>query len=110
MYEPTVKGQKAIFYKSTTKIETSINDNINFQAWKTKQIIFEDTPLPEVVHIINEIYKSDLKLIGTQLNECPVTTTFDNQSLKSVLNVLENTLDLKIEQKGNTFEISGEGC
>ncbi len=105
-----IKGQKAIFYKSTTKIETSINDNINFQAWKTKQIIFEDTPLPEVVHIINEIYKSDLKLIGTQLNECPVTTTFDNQSLKSVLNVLENTLDLKIEQKGNTFEISGEGC
>lgn len=105
-----IKGQKAIFYKSTTKIETSINDNINFQAWKTKQIIFEDTPLPEVVHIINEIYKSDLKLIGTQLNECPVTTTFDNQSLKSVLNVLENTLDLKIEQKGNAFEISGEGC
>lgn len=105
-----IKGQKAIFYKSTTKIETSINDNINFQAWKTKQIIFEDTPLPEVVHIINEIYKSDLKLIGTQLNECPVTTTFDNQSLKSVLNVLENTLDLKIEQKGKTFEISGEGC
>lgn len=105
-----IKGQKAIFYKENKKIENSINDNINFQAWKTKQIIFEDTPLPEVVHIINEIYKSDLKLIGTQLNECPVTTTFDNQSLKSVLKVLENTLDLKVEQKGNTFSISGEGC
>ncbi|MCK5102663.1 MAG: FecR domain-containing protein, partial [Cyclobacteriaceae bacterium] len=79
-----IKGQKAIFYKSTTKIEASINDNINFNAWKTKQIIFEDTPMPDVVRIINEIYKSDLKLVGGQLNECPVTTTFDNQSLESI--------------------------
>lgn len=105
-----IKGQKAIFYKSDAKIEASINDNINFQSWKTKEIIFEDTPLPDVVRIINEIYKSDLKLLGTQLNECPVTTTFDKQSLKSILNVLENTLDLKIEGKGNSFKISGEGC
>ncbi|MCK5701207.1 MAG: FecR domain-containing protein, partial [Cyclobacteriaceae bacterium] len=30
-----IKGQKATFYKSTTKIEASINDNINFNAWKT---------------------------------------------------------------------------
>ena len=105
-----IKGQKATFYKSTTKIEASINDNINFNAWKTKQIIFEDTPMPDVVRIINEIYKSDLKLVGGQLNECPVTTTFDNQSLESILNVLKSTLELKIEQKGNSFEISGEGC
>ena len=105
-----IKGQKAIFYKSTTKIEASINDNINFNAWKTKQIIFEDTTMPDVVRIINEIYKSDLKLVGGQLDECPVTTTFDNQSLESILNVLESTLDLKIEQKGEGHEISGDGC
>ncbi len=105
-----VKGQKAIFYKLTTKIEASINDNINFNAWKTKQIIFEDTPMPDVVRIINEIYKSDLKLVGSQLSNCPVTTTFDNQSLESILNVLESTLDLKIERKRDSIEISGEGC
>lgn len=105
-----IEGQKAIFYKSTTKIEASINDNINFNAWKTKQIIFEDTPMPDVVRIINEIYKSDLKLLGGQLDECPVTTTFDNQSLESILNVLESTLDLKIERKGKGYEISGDGC
>lgn len=105
-----IKGQKAIFYKSSTKIETSLNEDINFDSWKTKEIIFEDTPMPEVIRIINEIYKSDLKLVGVELNECPVTTTFDNQTLESVLNVLESTLDLKIDKKENSFEISGEGC
>lgn len=105
-----VKGQKAIFYKSSTKIEASLNEDINFAAWKTKEIIFEDTPMPEVIRIINEIYKSDLKLVGDQLVECPVTTTFDNQSLESILNVLESTLDLSIKEKGNSFEVYGEGC
>jgi len=105
-----VKGEKAIFYKSNTKIEISINEDINFDSWKTKQIIFEDTPMPEVIRIINEIYKSDLKLVGSQVLDCPVTTTFDNQSLESILNVLESTLDLSIVHKGNSIEISGEGC
>ncbi len=105
-----VKGQKAIFYKSSTKIEATLNEDINFASWKTKEIIFEDTPMPEVIRIINEIYKSDLKLVGDQLNECPVTTTFDNQSLKAILNVLESTLDLSIKEKGNSFEVYGEGC
>ncbi|MCG8309419.1 MAG: FecR domain-containing protein [Cytophagales bacterium] len=105
-----VKGQKAIFHKSSTKIEKSLNEDINFNSWKTKVIIFEDAPMPEVIRIINEIYKSDLMLIGDRLDECPVTTTFDNQSLESVLNVLRSTLDLTIERKGDRYEISGKGC
>ena len=105
-----VKGQKAVFYKSSTKIEKALNENINFDAWKTREIIFEDTPMPEVIRIINEIYKSDLKLAGSQLNDCPVTTTFNNQTLESVLKVLESTLELEIEKKGKLVLISGEGC
>jgi len=105
-----IKGQKAIFYKSSTKIEATLNTDINFASWKTKQIIFEDTPIPEVIRIINEIYKSDVNLVGDQLNDCPVTTAFDNQSLESILNVLKSTLDLSIEEKGTIIEISGDGC
>lgn len=105
-----VKGQKAVFYRSSEKIEARLNEDINFASWKTKEIIFEDTPMPEVLRIINEIYKSDLRIVGDQLDDCPVTTTFNNQSLESVLNVLESTLDLTIEKKGDRIEISGEGC
>ena len=105
-----VKGQKAIFYKSSTRIEKTLNENINFDSWKTREIIFENTPMPEVIRIINEIYKSDLMLVGTQLNDCPVTTTFNDQTLESVLKVLESTLDLKITKIGKKIEVSGEGC
>lgn len=105
-----VQGEKAIFYRSNTRIEASLNDDINFASWKTKEIVFEDTAMPEVVRIINEIYKSDLKLVGDELLDCPVTTEFNDQSLEAVLNVLKSTLDLEINQIGSSIEISGKGC
>ena len=105
-----IKGEKAVFYKSSTKIEKSLNEDINFNSWKTREIIFEDTPMLEVIRIINEIYKSDLILKGDQLNDCPITVKFDDQSLESVLKVLQKTFDLRIEKKGNKVEVSGEGC
>ena len=105
-----VKGQMAHFYKEEAKIEKKLNENINFASWKTKQIIFEDTPMPDVIRIINEIYKSDLRLLGDELNSCPVSTTFEDQSLESILKVLESTLNLTIDRKDQYIEISGEGC
>ena len=100
----------AYFYKEEAKIEKKLNENINFASWKTKQIIFEDTPMPDVIRIINEIYKSDLRLLGEELNSCPVSTTFEDQSLESILKVLESTLNLTIDRKDQYIEISGEGC
>jgi ferric-dicitrate binding protein FerR (iron transport regulator) len=105
-----VKGQMAYFYKEEVKIEKKLNENINFASWKTKQIIFEDTPMPDVIRIINEIYKSDLRLVGDELISCPVTTTFEDQSLDSILKVLETTFDFTINRKDQYIEISGGGC
>lgn len=105
-----VKGQKAIFYKATARIEAALNDNINFDAWKTRKIIFEDTPMPEVVRIINNIYQSNIRLQGDVLNDCPVTATFDNHDIESVLRVLQTTLNLTVTHQGQTIIIAGEGC
>lgn len=105
-----VKGEKAVFDKSSRELEALANENINYQSWKTKKIIFEDTPMSEVVRIINEIYQSDLRLLTTDLKDCPVTTTFDNQSLETILNVLSSTLNLTITKEGGAIIISGEGC
>ncbi len=105
-----VKGQKAIFRKSSGDIVMTGNDNVNFKAWKTKKIIFEDTPMSEVVKIVNEIYRSDLQLVNDQLANCPVTTAFDNESLETILKVLSSTLDLSIKRNGKVIEISGAGC
>lgn len=105
-----VKGQKATFQKKSGKLVTTDNDNVNFKAWKTRTILFEDTPMSEVVRIVNEIYDSHLVLADSSLVHCPVTTRFDGQSLETILKVLSTTLDLSIAQEGKSIRISGEGC
>ncbi len=105
-----VRGEKAVFKKELTELESMKNEDINYKSWKTRKIIFEDTPMSEVVRMINEIYQSDLQLSGSNLNDCPVTTMFDNQSLETILNVLSSTLDLEITREGDRIIISGAGC
>lgn len=105
-----VRGEKAVFKKELAELKSMDNDNLNYSSWKTRKIIFEDTPMVEVVRIINEIYQSNIQLSGSATNECPVTTEFDNQSLDIILNVLSSTLNLEVSKEDGQIIISGEGC
>ncbi len=105
-----VKGKKAVLRKSTGEIISGENDDINFRAWQTRRIIFEDTPMSEVARIVGEVYHVDISLASDGLSACSVTTIFDNQSLETVLNVLSSTLNLKIDKKGSVIIITGSGC
>jgi ferric-dicitrate binding protein FerR (iron transport regulator) len=105
-----VRGEKAILNKAQKELKALENNDINFKAWVNRRIFFEDTPMSEVVKIINEVYQANILLEGTELKNCPITTEFDNQSLETILSVLSSTLDLKIERRGEQIIISGEGC
>lgn len=103
-------GEKAEYSKSDMKISKSKNDEENYMAFKTKKLIFSDTRLDEIVLTLNKVYHSNIKLKDTNIADCTVSTTFDNQSLTSVLNVLKATLDLKENKSGSSIELLGNGC
>jgi ferric-dicitrate binding protein FerR (iron transport regulator) len=105
-----VRGEKAVFDRGLSQLEAMENNNINYNAWKTRRVVFEDTPMSEVVRIVNEMYHSNIQLSGDALADCPVTTEFDNQSLETILNVLATTLNLTVSTEGALVIISGEGC
>jgi len=103
-------GEKVVVSLTDTKITKSQNDDKNYIAWKTQKLIFADDPLEKVIPVLNKVYRSEIKLKTKSIAECRITATFDKQSLDAVLNVLKATLDLDIAKKGNTIEISGQGC
>ena len=96
-------GQYGTIMKTT-------NEDVNFLAWKTKHIVFNNTPLNEVVALLTKVYHTSIRLSGDRLSDCRITTTFDRQSLESVLNVLKATLDLQARTTGAGIELSGHGC
>jgi ferric-dicitrate binding protein FerR (iron transport regulator) len=103
-------GEKAELIPDGCAIIKSVNEDVNFLSWKTKRIIFNDTPLSEAAALLTKVYHTNIRLSGEGLNNCRITATFDRQSLESVLNVLKATLDLQAGNTGAGIELSGRGC
>lgn len=103
-------GEKAEIEKTGRKITRTTNPDRNYMAWKTRKLIFENTTLSEIVTTLNTVYRSNIIRLPAELAGCRLTATFSDQPLKSVLNVLQKTLDLKITESATSIEISGNGC
>jgi ferric-dicitrate binding protein FerR (iron transport regulator) len=103
-------GNSGTYNRKNKQLELDRNADPNLIAWKTKELYFDSTPLKEVVDLVNEVYNTHLVIKDPSLAGCPITVTFKQQSLESVLHVLERTLDLKITRDGERIILEGEGC
>ncbi len=104
------KGEKTIFEKDCESLPKMKNKNINYLSWKTKKITFKNDQLSEVARTINNTYYSNIQISTPGLEQCRITVSFDDQSLESVLRVLENTLDIRVHQTGDIIKITGRSC
>jgi transmembrane sensor len=103
-------GEKGLLDLNSNSLRSLHNENINFNSWRTKKIVFDRTDLITVVEILNQVYNEKMSIRAGLNPSCEVTVTFDQQSLEAVLNVLKSTLDLNIELSGNEIIILEAGC
>ena len=103
-------GEKAVLHTTQNQIQKSSNADVNYMAWNTHVLVFDDKTLAEVLTTLEDVYQVPVTLTDERLAGCRVTASFKEQSLKSVLEVLKETLGLNITQSGNSIEISGKGC
>ncbi len=103
-------GEKAEMASDGYELMKTNNEDANFLAWKTKHMVFDNTPLTEVVEVLTNVYHTTICLSGNGLGDCMITATFDKQSLESVLNVLKATLDLQVRNSSGGIELTGHGC
>ncbi|MCB0490298.1 MAG: FecR domain-containing protein [Cyclobacteriaceae bacterium] len=103
-------GDRGSFRGETGTIKKESNEDVNYLAWKTKKIIFENAGLERVAEVIEKVYGIDVVISIDVSPECEVTVMFDNQSLDAVLAVLESTLNLTYKREKNKIEIVKAGC
>lgn len=104
------KNEKAIYRVSTNTISKSKITSENYLSWKTKSFKFENTSLLEIADYIENAYNVKIIFENSELRKCKVTVSFENQSIESIMKVLETILDVEIEIKGNTIKIKGDSC
>lgn len=103
-------GNSGIYDKTAHRLELVSKADPNAIAWKTREIVFSETPLDEVIKVISHVYQAEIQLADASLAPCPITVSFRDQELGAVLRVITNTLDLQLERKGGAVVLSGDGC
>ncbi|MDQ1090343.1 FecR domain-containing protein [Siphonobacter sp. SORGH_AS_1065] len=106
-----VKNQQASFDSASHTIETTAHLNPNVFAYKTGKLIFEKTPLSEVIETLREVYQADIQLANDRLKHCQLNVPFDTKdSLDTILKVIADSFQLHIRQNGNQIILDGTGC
>ena len=102
--ENLTRGKQLVCLKNG-EMKVSEVENFNSIAWKLKKFEFTNTPMKQVVSQLSKAYDFKYCFESCELEEIPLTGEFDNQCLNSVLRVLEQTLDIKIEKTGEYYKI-----
>ena len=103
-------GDKGMFHKGSESIVKKFNSDINYASWKTRKLVFINESFGEIIKTIEKVYSREIVVTNQDLQNCRVTATFDQISFEAVISILESTLDLKIEQKGDLTLIYGDSC
>lgn len=79
-------------------------------AWTESKLVFRNTPMGEVAKILERWYGTPVTLESESLNQCPLTGTFQNQSLQEVMSLITMTNRFHYEQTASRVIIKGPGC
>jgi transmembrane sensor len=104
-------GEKALFSKTGEEITKIKNDEVNYMAFKTKDLAFSNTTLSDVVKTLNNVYHSNIKIKNTKVANYTLSGNYSKLSLDSILKIIQEALPVSINKSsGNLIEISGNGC
>ena len=79
----------------------SENQNENIISWKTREIIFKENNLIDVINSLNNIYKTNITCNDENVLNLRYTSTFRDQEIDSILSVICLTFDLKVKYEDN---------
>ena len=103
-------GNSGSYDPAQQQLELEPIANPNNIAWKTRELYFDNSTLEEVARILSAVYHVEVEILNPAIRSCPITVSFSQQSLESVLTVLESTLDLEIRQEGSRILMDGDAC
>lgn len=105
----SVRANQKGVYDKVTKSFSLLEANPNASAYRSKNFVFSNTDLPQVIQDLNGVYNQKVQ-IDSALNNCRVTVSFNNEKIEDITEVIAETLDLTIAQRGDTIILKGNGC
>ncbi|HAS41633.1 MAG TPA: hypothetical protein DCS93_14220 [Microscillaceae bacterium] len=105
-----VPGDKAIYQQKKATLTKQKSPNKNFLAWKTRVLDYENTSLKDILPKLEQLYQVKIIPQNADLLNCRFTGTFDNFTLKEVLQTIQFSLNASYEKSEDGYIIKGKGC
>ncbi len=99
-------GEQSIFSIKTKVFEVKKVNTNNYTAWKDGYLVFKDSPLTEVIKKIDRWYNVQMLVNDKVVEQFDYTVEFDNDSLSTVLKVLEEMTPVRFTQSGKNIFIT----
>ena len=103
-------GEKGVNKGNSRKIQKETSDNPNYMSWKTHDFIFDNTNIRDIVHLVNNIYDTHIRLENDSVQNCNITGKYSCHSLDDMLDMLHIVLNINFEKKGDEIIINTAGC
>jgi ferric-dicitrate binding protein FerR (iron transport regulator) len=88
-----------------------VSDNIpDAIFWMNYTLIFNDTDLKKVFNLIENYYNVEIKVNNDKIYDCRLSTTFTNNSINDIIEVIAATFEFEFTKENNTYTIKGDGC
>ena len=98
--EITLQAGEKIQMPFTGKIQAKeqVTDKLH-NYYRTKEFVCDDTPLWKLVQVLNEAYKTKIVIGKEELKNLRMNTSFYNESLDQVLEVIRLTFNLTVRKE-----------
>lgn len=103
-------GEKAVLEKPAQRITKTVNQDPNFDSWRTQNLQFKNTPLQVILQSLEEYYGARIQAKDKRILSCRFTGTFTKARLEEVLTALAFGLNLDYQYHDGQFILSGKGC
>ncbi|WP_411274963.1 FecR family protein [Daejeonella sp.] len=107
-------NQEATYRKDAGSLsKTTVNNSIidYHSAWKDGKLIFDETPVSEVLKRLSLAYDVKFILADEKINGCTITGAFNvNQNIEEILKSISISMDGKFVREANEFTLTGQGC
>ncbi len=92
---------------SDTLIVKWVNTKV-YTSWRTDELVFDHTPLPEVLKRIEYTFGVTIKIKDPALKQRTLSGTIENSKMNVILSTLSQTLSTPVEREGKTVYIGEE--
>jgi transmembrane sensor len=94
-------GQRILFEKADTIARVVASDDKLYNYYMSRVFECDNTPLWKLVEKLNEAYNVNIRIKRDELKKLPLTVTFNDESLDVILEIISQTLMIKVSRTEN---------